>query len=162
MLINKKYNKMRTTILLLFVSLMLLCFSKVIDRNINIKSFLTSTTLDSFQGKWINNDDSTNQVEIIGRDWIDSGIDYQSDTPYTHYSKVFFSDSVYLLNDTIYPVFDTSALTGKYLFFLNLPDSSIECFEFNGFYYGSEDTTFSFQPIRYWTARSILRFKKIQ
>jgi hypothetical protein len=155
-------NKIKATIILLFVSSLLLCFSKVIDTNIKIERPLTFSTLDSLQGKWMNNDDSNNRIEIIGRYWIDSGIDYQSDTTYVNYSKIFFTDSVHLLNDTIYPVFDTSALTGKYLVFLNLPDSSTECFEFNGFFYGSEYTTFSFQPIRYWTASSILRFKKVQ
>jgi len=115
------------------------------------------STLDSLQGKWINEDDSLNVVIINGRYWNEQYNDPNNLISNTY--RLYFSDTLVNSQQSFSSIsIDTTALTGQYILFAS-PDHSIDCYYLNGFYHDNIDTTFSISPPD-GTMRDLLLFNK--
>ncbi len=128
---------------------------------------LPTTLLDSLQGTWVRDDDSNSIAHINGRSWIDTQKDTNSNISIVYNSLVYFSDTALKFNDTedfnairIMPIFDTTLTTGKYIIFKNIADNYIECYTIEGYSTSNTDTTFSFHPVKYWKASSVIVYRK--
>lgn len=117
-------------------------------------------TLDSLQGKWINTEDSLNQVIISGRNWNE--IYNDATQPINENTRIFFSDTIVSVEDFRLAKIDTTALSGNYIIRVGMSDYSMDCNVIDGFYRDQSDTLFSIEPaIKKGTLSSLL-FKKIQ
>ena len=154
---------MKYYIVLLSTSLCMLLFlgfntTKNISKNKNHNNrFPPLSTLDSLQGKWINEDDSLNVVIINGRYWNEQYNDPNNLISNTY--RLYFSDTLVNSQQSFSSIsIDTTALTGQYILFAS-PDHSIDCYYLNGFYHDNIDTTFSISPPD-GTMRDLLLFNK--
>lgn len=119
---------------------------------------LFSSTLDSLQGKWISIDDSLNTIQISGRSYTEWYRD--SESPLENY-RIFFSDTLVkdcLELDYTQISIDTLASTGKYLIKISYSDSTVWCYQFNGF--NSDTTGLTFSISDTWAKRRPTVFTK--
>ncbi len=157
---------MKYYIVLLSTSLCMLLFlgfntTKNISKNKNHNNrFPPLSTLDSLQGKWINEDDSLNVVIINGRYWNEQYNDNVQ--PINKFYRIYFSDTAVQTNNFLNASFDTTALSGNYIVTVKESDNSMECWQMNGVYINNSDTTFSINPAVNWTMKSVLVFRKTQ
>jgi hypothetical protein len=152
---------------LLFFSFILLslCFIANDYTNRNEKKVLHALSpmsrLDSLQGNWINQNDTTFQMIITGR--ILDEIDIDTSAHYTNHSyyRLYFSDT--MVNKDLNVLFnsvkiDTLSVKGKYLIKVSAYDNSVWCYEINGFNKNGSALTFSMSDI--WADRVPGVFKK--
>ena len=164
---------MKYIIALIMVLSIVFCSSKRKDKNHKTEISVNklpwgSSTLDSLQGTWVRDDNPNSLLTVFGRNFIESYKDSFSNITITNQALVYFSNTLLDLdNSTSYdrdtsfhPIIDTISTTGNYLIF-KYGINNYDCFEFNGFNIDNSDTTFSFQPLKYWKASSIIVYKKI-
>ena len=113
------------------------------------------TTLDSLQGSWLNEDDTSNKIVINGRQWLEL---YDTFPPVSH--LIFFSDTAIATDSNFIPTFDTTRTSGEFIIFSNSILTQIDCYALNGFYRDMTDTTFAIRPAINWTDRSVIVYKK--
>ncbi len=118
------------------------------------------TVLDSLQGKWINDKDSTSSFEIIGRDIFKNALTEDSLIENIHL-KLYFTNFPFRSDDENKLPIDITLRKGKYLVFVNQQDNNSDCYEINGFYKDSAIQTFSFQPFGLFRMSSVLSFRKV-
>jgi hypothetical protein len=118
------------------------------------------TTLDSFQGKWVSEKDSSYSLEVIGRDVFKKELS-EDLLPETVHLKLYFTDFPFRLDDVYKVAVDTSLKNGKYLVFKDQNDNSEDCYEFMGFYKDSTTETISFHTYGYFKMSSILTYRKV-
>jgi len=111
--------------------------------------------LDSLQGTWVSIGDSLNRVIINQRDFVEL---YANDQWIINKNRIFFSDTlVQPFSDWNTVRIDTSRVNGNYLIKLDLSDSSVWCYTFNGFY---KDVDISFSISDTWAKRRAVAYKK--
>lgn len=130
------------------------------EKKQNKKAYPPASSLDSLQGKWINDEDSSNVITVTGRSWNDKYTSSSITNNETY--LIYFSDTIVNSQNFSTALIDTSASSGKYIIAMSPSDNSMDCWQFNGFYHDSIDTTFSVNPAVNWTMKSIRVFKKIQ
>ena len=114
--------------------------------------------LDTLQGNWANNNDSLDSVTISGRYWNHH---HNEPTYFVNDTAVmYFSDTMVSYTDFRYATIDTTALSGHYIVFVDINDSLMSCYEFNGFYVDSTGTYFGMNPINRMSIKSTLGFHK--
>jgi uncharacterized membrane protein len=163
MLINLNTLILKHTIL--FISILVTIFMQVQRlNNVNEKKeknmtlSISTTLLDSLHGNWISIDDSLNTIQISGRSYTEWYRDLES--PIENY-RIYFSDTLVkdcLELDYTQINIDTLASTGKYLIKISYSDSTVWCYEFNGF--NSDTTGLTFSISDTWAKRRPTIFTK--
>lgn len=104
------------------------------------------TTLDSLQGHWVNDEDSTNKVFIQDRNWTEYKTDGSNAILSSSAYKIYFSDTGINTISTPTPIFDSLKKTGIYILYKSLQDTTFDCQYIGGFYYEAHDTFVVFEP----------------
>ncbi len=123
--------------------------------------FTSSTTLDSLQGKWIGEIDSTYEVNIADRSWHQK-YDNTYINSISESFQIYFSDTLVSESNFLNANINLGATSGNYIILVDTLDNYMDCIYLNGFYQDATDTTFSIRPAINWTMKSIQVFKKTQ
>ncbi len=154
---NKQFASIKILLLVLIISgIGVTSFSKKNQKCFELLP--PGTTLDSLQGKWINTEDSLNQVIISGRNWNET---YNDATQLINENnRIFFSDTIVSVEDFRQAKIDTTTLSGNYIIRVAMSDYSMDCNVIDGFYQDQSDTLFSIEPAIKRGTLSSLVFKK--
>ena len=148
--------QLRTLFVAAILSIAFLSFK--VDNQNKFKIPPSYSTLDSLQGDWLNEDDSTNKVSINGRNWINTF--YSNGALISQSLRIYFSDTAVLGNTFSDIKIDTTAISGRFVVTLDISDNSVDCIYLNGFYIDTTQTTFSFNPVTNISAGATQVFRK--
>jgi hypothetical protein len=159
---------MKKTLFLSFSLVVLLIFFSS-SKNCNtpttnsLRNPPNSSTLDSLQGVWVNENDSNNVITINRRIWASVFIDDNVFTRDTSYC--YFSDVVVQADTILFSQIDTAALSGKYLIDVSPMNNGLGfigrgCWEILGITKLEGDTFLSMRPAPYGNAKQIQEYKK--